>query len=271
MVGSGFSLNAKSVKFATGSFPTWYSLTAKLIDRLYPLAARAAALRRAESTSGALRLASEFEAEFGAHDLEQFLLAEIPDADYGPGPLHELLLKLPWSDLFTTNYDTLLERAKTAVSNRNYQLVTCSAEIPSSMRPRIVKLHGSFPSGRPFVISEDHFREYPRRSAAMVNLAQQSIIENIFCLIGFSGDDPNFLQWTGWVRDNLGSSVRQIYLVGLLTLTSAQRKLLNVRHVHPIDLSPYSRKRYGLIHRCAINALLSGFCYRWRPRSRPTR
>ena len=125
MVGSGFSLNAKSVRFAPGSFPTWYSLTTKLVDKLYPLPLRAAALRRADSTSGALRLASEFEAEFGEHDLEQFLLAAIPDNDYDPEPLHELLLKLPWSDVFTTNYDTLLERARTGVSNRHYQVVTC--------------------------------------------------------------------------------------------------------------------------------------------------
>lgn len=216
----------------------WSDLAGKLVDRLYAPAARANALQRAYSISGSLRLAAEYEAEFTRHDLDQLLLTAIPNDDYEPGPLHQLLLKLPWSDVFTTNYDTLLERARTAVADRYYQVVTCSADIPSSMHPRIVKLHGTFPSVRPFVITEDDFRIYPARCAAMVNLAQQSIVENIFCLVGFSGDDPNFLQWTGWARDNLGDSVRQIYLIGLLTLTSAQRKLLNRRHVIPIDLSP---------------------------------
>ena len=41
-------------------------------------------------------------------------------------------------------------------------------------------------------------------------------MENTFVLIGFSGDDPNFLQWSGWVRDNLGPSTPPIYLCGLL-------------------------------------------------------
>lgn len=237
MVGAGFSLNARPTKSSLGPFPMWSQLAEKLVDGLYAPGERAKALARADSISGALRLAAEFEAEFTRHDLDQLLLTAIPDNDYDPGPLHELLLKLPWSDVFTTNYDTLIERARTAVSDRYYQLVTSAAEIPSSMHPRIVKLHGSFPSGRPFVITEEDFRVYPQRCAAMVNLAQQSIVENIFCLIGFSGDDPNFLQWTGWARDNLGDSVRQIYLVGLLTLTPAQRKLLNRRRVIPIDLS----------------------------------
>jgi hypothetical protein len=69
-------------------------------------------------------------------------------------------------------------------------------------------------------------------------MAHQAIVENIFCLIGFSGDDPNFLNWTGWARDNLGEGVRQIYLCGVLNLTFAQRKLLQDRHVMPVDLSP---------------------------------
>ena len=73
------------------------------------------------------------------------------------------------------------------------------------MRPRIAKLHGSFPSNRPFIFTEEDYRTYPRRFAAFVNLVQQSMMENVFCLLGFSGDDPNFLYWTGWVRDHLGS------------------------------------------------------------------
>lgn len=35
----------------------------------------------------------------------------MPDDAISPGELHVELLKLNWHDLFTTNYDTLLERA----------------------------------------------------------------------------------------------------------------------------------------------------------------
>jgi hypothetical protein len=79
------------------------------------------------------------------------------------------------------------------VPSRKYAIVRVVQDIPAAMKPRIVKLNGSFPSTRPFIFTEEDFRTYPRRFAGFVNLAQQSMMENVFCLIGFSGDDPNFL------------------------------------------------------------------------------
>ena len=117
--------------------------------------------------------------------------------------------------------------------------------MPAAARPRIVKLHGSFPSTRPFVLTEEDFRTYPRRFAPFVNLAQQAVMENAVCLVGFSGDDPNFLYWTGWVRDNLGSYAPNIYLCGVLGLSGSQRLLLSARKVTPVDFAPlFPRDRY---------------------------
>jgi hypothetical protein len=184
-----------------------------------------------------LRLAEEFQAAFGRDALDRLLLETIVDADYRPGKLHRLLLELPWADVLTTNYDTLLERATDQVFDRKYDVVRVVEEIPAAMKPRIVKLNGSFPSTRPFIFTEEDFRTYPRRFAGFVNLAQQSMMENVFCLLGYSGDDPNFLHWTGWVRDHLGKSAPQIYLCGILELNTARRNLLHDRNVVPIDLS----------------------------------
>ena len=63
------------------------------------------------------------------------------------------------------------------------------------------------------------------------------MMETVFCLIGFSGDDPNFLHWSGWVRDNLGTSAPKIYLVGWLDLSPHRRRMLEDRNVVPIDLA----------------------------------
>src|SRR5581483_5635715 len=61
---------------------------------------------------------------------------------------------------------------------------------------------------------------------------------NELCLLGFSGDDPNFLEWSGWVRDQLGASARRIHLVGALDLGAAQRMLLESRNISVIDFTP---------------------------------
>ena len=137
----------------------------------------------------------------------------------------------------TTNYDTLLERTTDLLTDKAYDVVRQVEEVPGASKPRIIKLHGSFPSTRPFIITEEDFRTYPKRFAAFVNLAQQIFMENVVCLVGFSGDDPNFLHWTGWVRDHLGRSAPQIYLCGLLKLNAAKRNLYHQRNVVPIDLA----------------------------------
>jgi hypothetical protein len=242
MVGAGFSRNAQRSSSEVPIFPLWGEIAEKMYDALYPPGSLAEAPRKkdkARRIAVATRLASEYETTFGRQALDDLLNRTIPDERYEPGSVHQTLLSLPWSDVFTTNYDTLLERTRSVVQERKYDLILAPSDIPAQSRPRIVKLHGSFPSHGPFVITEEDFRTYPTQSATFVNLVQQSIMENAFCLLGFSGDDPNFLSWTGWVRDNLGSSVPPVYLAGLLDLSGSQRRLLEeARRVTPIDLSP---------------------------------
>jgi len=229
MVGAGVSPQAEPRSSAAAPFPLWRDLGEKLSRGLYG---------QGGSTESVPRIAAEYETVFGRPALDRILLEVIPDDDYAPGRIHELILSLPWSDVFTTNYDTLLERARGRVYDKRYELVTTAADIPGRMKPRIVKLHGSFPSQRPFIVTEEDYRTYPFQSAPFVNMVQQSLMENVFCLIGFSGDDANFFYWSGWVRDNLGTAAPPIYLIGVLNLSLGRRQLLIARRVIPIDLSP---------------------------------
>lgn len=237
MVGAGFSRSAERRSANDSPLPLWSEFASAMQDRLYPPAHPGAPARR-DAEMGAMRLATEYETVFGRPALDDLIARLIPDASYGPGRLHRNLLSLPWSDVFTTNYDTLLERAQEAVHDRKYDVVLTVQDIPAQTKPRIVKLHGSFSSHRPFIATEEDYRTYPTKFASFVNMVQQSVMENAFCLLGFSGDDPNFLSWTGWVRDNLGPAAPPIYLCGVLDLTNAQRRLLENRNVIPVDLAP---------------------------------
>lgn len=242
MVGAGMSLNAIPRLCSVQPFPTWAGLMQPIIDRLYPdhsfpaeISERTRVL--ASATSSALRLAQEFVAAFGEVELETLLRQMIPDSDYTPSPLHLRLLSLKWADVFTTNWDTLLERCAAEHLPGRYSVVLTAADLPLCRRSRIVKLHGTLGSARPYILTEEHFRTYPTAFAPFVNTVRQAIMENVLCLIGFSGDDPNFLQWSGWVRDQLGDQARRIYLVSLEPIRSSQRAMLAERQVVPIDLS----------------------------------
>lgn len=237
MVGSGFSRNADRASSTIPYPPDWNILARKFINRLYPAATdeEKAVIQGRKSV---LQLAQEFEAAFQRASLNRYIKELICDENLIPNSLFYRLLELPWNDVFTTNYDTLLERAARSVLTQKYDVVYSCKDLAFSDSPRIIKLHGSFPTdATPLIVTEEDYRTYPIRCSPFVNTVQQTLMENILCLIGFSGTDPNFLKWIGWVRDNLGDAMPSIYLIGFMRLTDAERRVLETKRIIPVDLS----------------------------------
>lgn len=228
MVGSGFSRACLREPTAPAP-PLWGDFKARMEIALG---------YRSDSAPDALRLAQEYQTLHGEDGLDRLIRELVPDERWSPGALHKQLLELPWQDVLTTNWDTLLERTTPETPDRVYSCVRTVQDIAHQIPPRIIKLHGSLPSHKPFIFTEDEFRTYPANFAPFVNFAQQVMLEHELCLIGFSGIDPNFLAWSGWARDTLGASTRRIRLVGSLNLTPPARALLEARNVTPIDLGP---------------------------------
>jgi hypothetical protein len=244
MIGAGFSMNAKKSEATTKKFPAWNELGDCFYQKLYGKEL----INEDKCYLDVLKLANEVELTFGRPALDKILRDAIPNMEYQPSELHENLLQLPWVDIFTTNYDTLLERTAEKVLEQRYETIINKEDLVWSTKPRIIKLHGSFPSDRPFIITEEDYRQYPKEYAPFVNTVQQSLLENTLCLIGFSGNDPNFQKWTGWIRDNLGKEKSlKIYLIGKLSLSVGQKKLLEEKNIVPIDLSCYSDKHYDAL------------------------
>lgn len=205
-VGAGFSKNAEMDD--TTRMKDWFELADDFYETLYGEKPSEQDVRY----KNVLRLASQVEASKGRGALESLLQNSLPDERVYPGRLHIDLMKLPWSDVFTTNYDTLLEKAFIE-ADRYYHKVTNKETLLYAPHPRLVKLHGSFPDIRPFIITEEDYRTYPQRFPEFVNTVRQSLIENILCLIGFSGDDPNFQNWIGWLRDVMGVQASPVYQI----------------------------------------------------------
>lgn len=198
LVGAGFSKNAEPVNEMTkGKMPDWTQLSDVFCQKL--------GITEKKQYLNPLTIAQEVEVLYGRPFLDNLIKDQMQNDFYKPSDIHVNLMKLPWTDVFTTNYDTLLERACLQVTERRYRVVADQNDLLySSGEPRIIKLHGSFPSNGPFIITEEDFRTYPFDHAPFVNTVQQSLLENTFYLMGFSGDDPNFLKWIGWIHDNLG-------------------------------------------------------------------
>lgn len=207
MVGAGFSRNASKLDSSLKDISLWNDLKKKLIKDLGD--------QGKHEDQDVLDLGDEYVKEFGIISLENLLKKEVPDENYEPNHLFSELLELPFSDIYTTNYDTLLERSSKNIFNRHYEIIYNIHDIPGSISPRIVKLHGSFPSNRPFIFTKSDYDSYPKKSAPFINMVQQSIMETTMILIGFSCNDPNFEKWIDWVSTNLGEHRQKIYLLDI--------------------------------------------------------
>ena len=255
LVGAGMSRNARPVTPDAPVFADWQGLAKAMQEAL-----RSQSGAGNVATRGTLRLAEEYESAFGRSALIQLVARHVPDKLYEPGDLHVQLMNLPWVDVFTTNYDTLLERAGRK-SERYYGLVQAPEDLPRRSAPRVVKLHGSLPSQLPLTLTEEDYRKYPQRFAPFVHLVQTSLMEHAFVLVGFSGDDPNFLAWRGWLQDQLGPHAPPIYLCGTLDLSPSRRRLLEKQGARPVDLGPlFSEKKWPLAskrHEASLEWLLT--------------
>ena len=105
MVGAGFSRNAE--KEAHVEMKDWNSLSKDIYEQLYATSPSADDL----AFKTPMRLASLLAANVGRSGLDQVIKDSLPDDLISPGKLHYQLMSLKWHDVFTTNYDTLLERA----------------------------------------------------------------------------------------------------------------------------------------------------------------
>ena len=255
MVGSGFSRNARAVRLGSDPLPMLAEIARALSAELYPNATT----NQEVPPERVLRLAQAYQAEFKPTGLHAALRTLVADDDFTPTAAHERLLRLPWADVFTTNWDTLLERASETVRDRVYTIVRSKYDIPGGARPRIIKLHGSLPESA-LVLTEEDYRTYPTKFSPFVNTVQQAMMETTFVLIGFSGNDPNFLHWSGWVRDHLDEAALNIYLAGFLNLSRPERQMLLDRNVVAIDLAQHPRADEwpdGLRHEYATKWILS--------------
>lgn len=231
MVGSGFSKNAEMDESVF--MRDWNSLAKVFFEKLYSKKPSDKDL----AFQTPMRLASLIATSFGRHELDKMIYESLPDDRVFPGDIHRKLLALGWRDVFTTNYDRLLERASSDV-HKYYNIVTNKETLLYSDSPRIVKLHGSFPDIHPFIMSDEDYRTYPKKYPEFVNTIRQSLIESILCLIGFSGNDPNFLAWIGWLRDIMENLSHPIYLITYDSdFHSSEYALLLKRNIDTINLA----------------------------------
>lgn len=229
LVGAGFSRNAlRANESVTHDLPLWNGLIDVMYEKLD--------LKEGKEYLNPLSVAQQFEEMYDRPSLNKCIKDTMKDDDYIPSKVHKDFLELPWKNIFTTNYDTLLERTCKKIVNRKYNIISREDDLLYvDGNPKIIKLHGTFPLYDSLIITEEDYRTYPTKHARFVNTVQQALLENMFCVIGFSGSDPNFLNWIGWVHDNIGlENSPVIYMITDQKKSEAETKSLAAKKIQLI-------------------------------------
>lgn len=167
------------------------------------------------------------------------------------------------TDTIKHEIDRQISISKSARDQREdkYQLVTNAYQISLTDECRnIYKLHGNLRTSADmpyefdgdrhlqYVITQEDYDAYPKKHEAFVNLMRISLLKGSFCLIGFSGDDPNFLTWIGWVKDILDNAaakqshgIRTIYYINAddKKLGTSKEQLLQHHYIELVNLHEY--------------------------------
>ena len=238
-VGAGFSKNALRQPNANEP-PSWEEL-----GDMFIMMARGHKPSKADRAyANVLRLAEEVENMYSRDALISMIREAINDEKISPSDSHMRLLALPWQDVYTTNYDTLLERSAERLKSqrkRSYHIIVDSQDMGTGSSPRLVKLHGDINTSS-IIITEEDYRTYPAKHLAMVNDIQTTIMQRTLLLIGFSGNDPNFIKWLGWVKDALSDKQKKVYLLSLDSISEASRKTFEEKKIVVVDIRGFAGK-----------------------------
>ncbi|QZE15438.1 SIR2 family protein [Halosquirtibacter laminarini] len=144
----------------------------------------------------------------------------------------------------------ILDDKRSEKNEKKFNLVTKASDLVLQKNKNIVKLHGSIRSDieseycldkdihKCYVIAKEDYETYPKKHEAFTQLMRISLLQESFCLIGFAGEDPNFLEWLKWVRsivkDNSkkknNTETSKIYFLSLGNEISREKRILFKNH-----------------------------------------
>ena len=224
LIGAGFSLNANLDKNKTEEkYKDWAGILVNAYKKIYLDSdllktgsedEKYDVIKKAIIKIGESNFSAEYVKQYGSREsLDLYIENEFSKIDTNSDnlELHSKLLSLNWCDILTTNWDTLLERARNDANKQNSIKPVYSAKgLKVANRSRIVKLNGSLRSSDQikhkeycfdntddylYVITPDDFAEYKNKHEGFSNFMKIKTLENALCLFGFSGHDTNFKYW----------------------------------------------------------------------------
>jgi hypothetical protein len=202
-------------------FPSWEMLIERMLAELRASASEgeAESVERFMREQSPLDAAQLFRLRTAAERYRDFLTAQFitrPADGARLTPSHHELVALPVRDLFTTNYDSLIELAfaredrELAVSTTPAEFLRVAVDHPDT---HLVKLHGTWERPDEMVLTRDDYARSRLERAEMFRHLAQTARFSSFLFVGFSLSDPNFSLIRDEARTVMGDGMPTSYLV----------------------------------------------------------
>lgn len=178
----------------------------------------------------------------------------------------ELLLLRRLKNIYTTNYENLLEFSvdllKKEISPNEIELVVDSQGLSDKGHcQKIIKIHGNLRKSTEekiqfdgdnslcYIIATEDYDSYTEKHEAFTEKLRMAMLEGKFMLIGFSGTDKNYKGWVKWVKNILDKEPKnttKIYIVDVSGKPISQELeyYYNNNHISVINLINQERLAY---------------------------
>jgi len=146
--------------------------------------------------------------------IAQVIKESFPDKSEVP-QAQRILARLPIRNIWTTNYDRLLERAW-ALQRRNLDVKSITSDLSISSPwadTTLYKMHGSVDHPAEVVIATDDYELYRKKRAGFLQILNGHLIALHCLFLGFSFSDPNIAHLLAIIRESMGEHATQHYAV----------------------------------------------------------
>lgn len=145
---------------------------------------------------------------------------------------HEALAKIPhFHNIFTTNYDTLLEDSYPKQEAQVIRKDTDCAYIDETKPVRIFKIHGDFVNQDFVVITSQDYKDFfcKQPNPIMWDFVKQDFVKKHILFIGYSLADDNIIQIIRNISKAVNRNQKEMYLIAPGINKSKRKQLKNLR------------------------------------------
>lgn len=146
--------------------------------------------------------------------IAQIIKGSFPDRSDVPHA-HRVLARLPIRNIWTTNYDRLLERAW-ELQRRGLDVKSITSDLSVSAPladTTLYKMHGSIDHPAEVVIATDDYEMYRKKRAGFLQVLNGHLIALHCLFVGFSFSDPNIGHLLALIRESMEDHGTQHYAI----------------------------------------------------------